>query len=159
MRKTILGVCLSVGMIMTMSHPAYPQVRDPSKPQLAVETIDGDNAWNDSFDRTCKNLRDRVTDSQSDIDECQRLQDQEPLCLVYKGFASAYFSMKDQGVSYFIADSGIQSMIQKHTYSGYVIQLISSVAHEAFTADRSVWKTNEQFSDYAYKACMEAHPL
>lgn len=94
------ALCASRGQVLDMSiedcvTPAAP----PSAPALAPvvfsnqgETYEQDKAWNDQLEHgACTRLRDRRTDSPADIAECNREYAMTPLCISYKGFASAWY--------------------------------------------------------------------
>lgn len=136
-----------------------------------TETYKSDRAWEvDDKQGACTRLRDRRTNSPEDMAECNRHYEQYPPCLSYKGFAGVWFDMRDnyQDPARQLQFDMINNMANRpRDREGYpkvenspeFRDMLRRLLNIAFSADRGPWKTNAQFSDNAYKICMNGRPF
>jgi hypothetical protein len=67
-------------------------IADAQRP--SSETYEQGRVWEEQIKYgACTRLRDRLTDSSSDVAECRRMSSQQPLCKSYSGFANVWFDM------------------------------------------------------------------
>ena len=142
---------------------AYPDNRG--------ETYEQDKAWSNRIEHgACSRLHDRTTDSLDDEAECDNDYAAQPLCVSYEGFALGWYDMASDPnptvSSPANAMAALDAMRTKKSASeppysqspGY-IAMLRRLLNAAYSAARAKAGTRYQFAGYAYKACMEGHPL
>ncbi|MEY9427036.1 hypothetical protein ABH975_002351 [Bradyrhizobium ottawaense] len=134
-----------------------------------AETIQQGQAWTNRISQgACSKLRDRRTDTPENIAECRRDQAAQPLCLSYQGFAFAWYDLAENppsGVDQLAfqtnvintlgSDRGTPPYYQSPQYRDMLRRLLSFT----FSPARKKWRTSAQFSEYAYRLCIERRPI
>ena len=135
------------------------------------ETYEKDKIWGDRIERgACARLRDRRTDSPIDIADCNHDYAMTPICISYKGFASAWFDMANDPSPALsnpsFAMANLNNLGSKHDradppyyQSRQFRETLRRLLNFTFSPARSRWSTREKFADYAYKICMDGHPF
>lgn len=151
---TLSAIIFLIPMVAIGAQPAF--TTDPSK----METEAQDKAWKKDLDKACRYLKGTRTPSPSEAEECRRLADEEPRCLLYKDFASIYWKMRDGGGALTDVAEGLAAM-QKNTelYPRDFFNAIRKLSQVIFFTDRDKLGTNEEFSGRAYRACMSGQLL
>lgn len=132
------------------------------------ETIEQDKAWEEQLKHgACDRIRDRRTDSPTDIAGCNRQYAQTPLCVSYKGFAKIWFDMATNPANPNLNWLTIQSDVinslgtkgsatdPAYYLSAQYREMLHRLLSVAFSPSRSRWKNADQFGDVAYKMCLE----
>lgn len=165
----IAGACASAGHCA--SSKSVPSAATPLGGEN--ETHESDRAWRERIERgACSRLRDRRTDSPADVSECRRDQSAQPLCISYQGFAFAWYDLAENppagGVNVLADQTRVINTLGPTASSPdapayYQSPQYRSALHRllnvALSPDRKKWSTGEQFSDQAYKRCMEGRPF
>jgi len=171
--------CASRGQVLDPTTlqcvtPAQP----PSAPAFAPvafsnqgETYEQDKIWNDRIEHgACTRLRDRRTDSPADVAECNHDYAMTPMCISYKGFASAWYDMANDPNHELrspalsmgtVNELGTKRSDTEPPYyqSPQYKDLLRRLVSVTFSPAHTKWSTRDQFADYAYKICMEGHPF
>jgi hypothetical protein len=169
MAKFFVSRAALVMGVLTM--PAFAQPAPMIAPNAGSqkETYELDRAWNDRIEHgACSRLRDRRTDSLADIAECNRNYAGTPMCVSYKGFASAWYDMANDpnpavaSPDFAIAslnDLGNKGQVTDPLYyqSPQFRETLRRLLNIAFSPSRAKWGSRDQFADHAYKICMEGH--
>lgn len=133
------------------------------------ETYEHDKVWSDRIEHgACTRLRDRRTDSPADIAECNHDYAMTPMCISYKGFASAWYDMANDPNPALsspafamanLSDIGTKALVTDPPYyrSPQFRETLHRLLKVAFSPARTKWSTRDQFANYAYKICMEGH--
>jgi hypothetical protein len=137
------------------------------------ETYEQDRAWRDRIERgACSRLRDTRTDTPADVAERHRDHAMQPPCISYQGFAYAWFDLPENPVPGGVSTMAFQTnVINKlgstnaqdtppYKRSPQFRNMLHRLLSIAFSPARKKWgSTREQFSDHAYKICMERQPF
>jgi len=172
-----LALCASRGQVLdsTTLECAPPQNAMGAAPAAlsnARETYETDRAWEEQLAHgACTRLRDRRTDSPADVAECNRDYAMTPLCVSYKGFASTWCDLAENPVPGGVSTIAFQMDVinrlgskraetdppyyQSPQYRGTLHRLLNV----AMSPGRKRWGSRDQFTDNAYKICMENRPF
>jgi hypothetical protein len=163
-----------------VGRPALEPGTGPSAPVIAAaaysdqgETYEQDRAWTERLEHgACSRLRDRRTDLPADIAECHRDNATRPPCFSYKGFAYAWFDLAENPVPGGVSTVAFQTDVinnlgstnpedaAPYERSPQFRDMLHRLLSVTFSPNRKKWgSTREQFSDYAYKICMERRPF
>lgn len=172
------ALCASRGQVLDMSiEDCVTSAASQPMPAVAAafsneaETYEQDKILGDRIEYgACTRLRDRRTDSPADIAECNRDYAMTPMCISYKGFASAWYDMANdpnpvlRNPAFAMAslnDLGSKGDAANPPYyhSPQFRDALRRLLNVTFSPARSKWSTRDQFADYAYKICMEGHPF
>jgi hypothetical protein len=170
--------CASRGQVLDPNtlDCVTPAASQPAAPVAAAisnggETYAQDKIWNDRIEHgACTRLRDRRTDSPADIAECNRDYAMTPMCISYKGFASAWYDMANDPNPELRSPAFSMDTVNElgtkrsdtdppYYQSPQYKDLLRRLVSVTFSPARTKWSTRDQFADYAYKICMEGHPF
>jgi len=167
-KNSMVRAALAMGML------ALPTLAQPA-PMVAAdaggrgETYELDKAWSDRIEHgACSRLKDRRTDSPTDIAECNRDYAMTPMCVSYKGFASVWYDMANDpspavaSPDFAIAnlnDLGTKGEVTDPAYYRWpqFRSALRRLLNVAFSPNRAEWGTRDKFADHAYKICMDGH--
>lgn len=179
-----VAIRATVGVAFMLACPTASAQRTSTQPQSAFsnqgETYEQDKIWSDRIKYgACSRIRDRRTDSQADIDECNRDNAMKPICVDYKGFAFAFYDIannppadqlndpKTFGARVFaLAMDTVDHFTREddpaappYEHSPQFRDALRALVNVTFSRARTKWRTRDQFADYAYKICMAGHPF
>ena len=135
------------------------------------ETYEQDKVWSDRIAHgACTRLRNRYTDSPTDIADCNRDYAMTPMCISYKGFASAWYDMANDPNPAVSSPAFAMTNLNNLGAKGQITdppyyqdpqfrEALHRLLNVAFSSNRVKWGTRDKFADYAYKSCMERHPF
>jgi hypothetical protein len=177
------ALCASRGQVLDMTiedcvAPASSQPVIAASTASAYsdqgETYESDRAWTDRIEHgACTRLRDRRTDTPADVAECHHDYAVQPPCMHYKGFAYVWFDLAENPVPGGASTIAFQTNVINNLGSSNADQdmppyvrssqfrnMLQRLLSVTFSPDRKKWgSTREQFSDHAYKICMDRHPF
>lgn len=173
-------LCASRGQVLDMKiEDCVTPPPPPSGPAVAtaysdqVETFEQGKAWRERIERgACSRIRDARTDTSADIADCNRDHAMRPLCIGYQGFAYVWFDLAENPVPGGVSSVAYQTNVinnlgstqpetaapyeQSPQYRAMLLRLL----YVAFSPARKKWgSTREQFSNHAYKICVERRPF
>lgn len=170
------GFSIVAIVLIPLCATAWAQ-HPPTQSQITFsnqgETYEQDKIWGDRIKHgACARIRDRRTDSQADIDECNRDYAMTPICFSYAGYASGWYSLANNASLNPQIDFRNVALNDINNFGSkgkpYNLpndqlpqwrEVLRHLVSVAFSSARTKWNTSNQFSDYAYKICMEGHPF
>jgi hypothetical protein len=136
------------------------------------ETVEDGRAWDNRISTgACTRIRDRRYDRPEDIAECNRDYASSPMCVDYKHYAKIWFDMADNptpGLDLLPFETNVinelgsnrQPSNPPYWSSPQYRAMLQRMLVVAISTDRKMkWGNSDQFSEFAYKNCLEGHPL
>ena len=129
----------------------------PSRPAF-TETIESDNAFHVKLQAEC----DKPSPAAGAVnDPCTLMQQVEPPCLLYAGFAFVYFQGSDLSSAIPMTHDAAKQIWLDASGKIYTDEFMAAVGRliDVAYSQHSKWESPKDFSDDAYSKCMAGSPF